>query len=680
MKTSAIRTAALAIMMAASALAAPAEPYLWPLPFSRELTSIFGDFRTRRYHLGIDMRTGGEIGKVVVAPMDGYISRVRTSYFGYGKSLHLTMKDGNSAVFAHLSRFAPAIEEFVRQKQIASENYNQDIELTAGKFDVRQGDTIAYSGSTGVGAPHLHFEVRTPGNVPLNPLTLPGLAVTDNSPPEFRSVRLIGFGNDDLATALGWNLEYKFRKSPGSAEYTINTILPCGLDDYWLAVEVVDRVGISTWNKPIYGIEARTLGRELYRLKYDRVAFEDNYLIDAQRNFDQSVLGNQEYYNLVPLKLPQTASGICAWFDGQIAPLEIVARDAAGNSARAIVSFYDARSAADKGFRPRPDTLKLAKLLQKYGDSPKGTLAAAMITAGNKLFLLVQAPDSRVESVSAHSSSALESGSQAAVLTNIAGRFWLAAVDSLAATGALIAGDSLTIAIKSTTGATDFANVPVTYARIFADASSAGTLRSRDRAFVVKFAPYSDAFFPINPNLYFRLDRQANGNYAVYKPAPGVVPLIKPVTYEYALESPIPRGAGLYSVEGNKRYYLGGEIKNGVISVQANSLAAVTVQQDTLPPTLRRIRPAANAIVSTARPTISFAVSDDLSGIRDRIDVSIDGRWIIPVYDYESGTVTAEPHFALTKGKHKLEIKVADKQGNVARYVGEFTYGSRKKK
>ncbi|MCC6963721.1 MAG: M23 family metallopeptidase [candidate division Zixibacteria bacterium] len=679
MNISAIRTAALAIMMAAIAFAAPAEPYLWPLPFGKELTSIFGDSRTRRYHLGIDMRTNGEIGKVVVAPMAGYISRIRTSYFGYGKALHLTMKDGNSAVFAHLSRFTPVIEEFVRQKQIASETYNQDIELTAGKFDVRQGDTIAYSGSTGVGAPHLHFEVRTSGNVPLNPLTLPGLNVADNSPPEFRSLRLIGFGNDDLAAALGWTLEYKFRKSPGTAEYTVNTPLPCGLDDYWLAVEAVDRVGISTWNKPVYEIEARASGREFYRLKYDRVAFEDNYLIDAQRNFDQSVLGNQEFYNLVPLKLPQTASGICAWFGDQIAPLEIVARDAAGNSARATVSFYDAHASDAKGFRPRPDTLKLAKLLQKYGDVPKGKLGAAMIPAGNRLFLLVQTPDSRVESVTANSSSALESASQPAILTNIAGRFWIGAIDSLAATGALIAGDSLTIAVKSS-GVTDFANVPVNCGRIFTDASSAGTLKSRDGAFVVKFAPYSDAFFPLDPNLYFRLDRESNGKFAVYKPAPDVVPLIKPVTYEFDLGGPIPRGAGLYSVEGNKRYYLGGETKGNVISVQANTLAAITVQQDTLPPTFRRVRPAANAIVTTAKPAVTFAISDDLSGIRDKIDVYIDGRWVIPVYDYESGTVMAEPHFNLTRGKHKLEIKAADKQGNVARYVCEFTYGSRKKK
>ncbi len=126
----------LALLLLCNSSAALAD-YLWPLPFGNELTSIFGDYRTRRYHLGIDMRTGGDIGKTVIAPADGYIMRVRTGYFGYGKVIYFKMADGNICVFAHLSAFAPKLEEFVQARQITAEAYNQDIELSCRQIPVQ---------------------------------------------------------------------------------------------------------------------------------------------------------------------------------------------------------------------------------------------------------------------------------------------------------------------------------------------------------------------------------------------------------------------------------------------------------------------------------------------------------------------------------------------------------------
>ena len=77
----------------------------------------------------------------------------------------------------------------------------------------------AFRGQTGVGAPHLHFEIRTANNEPLNPLGFEGLKVSDTQPPEFRRLRLIGKWNDDLERALGRKLDYLFLKKPSAANH-----------------------------------------------------------------------------------------------------------------------------------------------------------------------------------------------------------------------------------------------------------------------------------------------------------------------------------------------------------------------------------------------------------------------------------------------------------------------------
>lgn len=649
--------------------------YLWPLPFGNELTSIFGDYRTRRYHVGIDMRTGGEIGKKVVAPEDGYVMRVRTGYYGYGKVIYYKLADGNICVFAHLSAFAPDLEEFIQQRQIAGETYNQDIELSPDKFPYKRGETIGFSGATGVGAPHLHFEFRTPDNVPVNPLTVKGFEVPDNSAPVFRNLRLIGFGNEDLARALGWNLTYAFRKSPKSPNYTLSVNLPCGLDDFWLSAEIVDKVGKSISNKPIYDIEVRCLDRVLYHLRYDNVPFDDTYLIDAQRNFAMAQAGNQEYYNLVDVHNVRTVSGICALVGQDPPPIEIIASDAAGNSSKAIVRIYDStHSTKDGKFTvPKPDTIKLNNLLEKYGviDSRH---PVAFIPGGDKMFLLVKGPTAKSAKVTAHNI-----GSEQGIeLKQVAGKFYLGVVDRVFGESSgrrLSLGDSVYVLLEPAVGESHSFPVSTSYSRVIDSAGRFVPLSSDDRRFTVEFPPDTNAMLPLDDNYYYKLSRSGIGRFPNYSLEPSLTALTKQVTYTYSIGDSIPKGIGLYSVGGSGLYYLGGTIDSTRKTITSKSfvLATITARQDTIPPSIRQLRPAAGAIVTSARPRVSFRFSDDLSGVSDNIDVRIDGKWCIPVYDPESGEVTTVPHFDVSRGKHKLEIKVADKTGNIRRMSIEFT-------
>jgi hypothetical protein len=70
-------------------------------------------------------------------------------------------------LFAHLSEFNKKIDTLIRNEMLKKEKANVQLSL---KIRFKKGDILAYSGSTGIGNPHLHIEHRTPdGKFVLNP-------------------------------------------------------------------------------------------------------------------------------------------------------------------------------------------------------------------------------------------------------------------------------------------------------------------------------------------------------------------------------------------------------------------------------------------------------------------------------------------------------------------------------
>ena len=165
------------------------DPYVWPLEQPRALTSSFAEYRSDRFHMGIDLRTGS-IGKKVLAAGDGYVSRIRCSPYGYGKAIYIQLDDGNTAIYAHLNDFIPALNTYLRDTQHQRKSYTVDLYPDAKMFRIQRGQLIGYSGQTGIGVPHLHWELRDRGGAPINPRAL-GIEWPDNTAPRFRKVLLI---------------------------------------------------------------------------------------------------------------------------------------------------------------------------------------------------------------------------------------------------------------------------------------------------------------------------------------------------------------------------------------------------------------------------------------------------------------------------------------------------------
>jgi hypothetical protein len=164
--------------------------YIWPTNASTVITSMFADYRRTHLHEGIDISTNNQNGYPVYASRAGYVSRIFVSRRGYGKMLTVRHPDGFVTMYAHLQRFKDPIDEYVKKIQKQTRRYSLEIDLDPALFPVSKGDVIAYTGSTGVGPAHLHFEFRDSSFNPINPLLLPQVAtaVTDAIPPKIHSV------------------------------------------------------------------------------------------------------------------------------------------------------------------------------------------------------------------------------------------------------------------------------------------------------------------------------------------------------------------------------------------------------------------------------------------------------------------------------------------------------------
>lgn len=162
-----------------------------PLDIPIKLSGTFGELRNSHFHTGIDIKTGGTQGLKVKAVKKGYLSRVRVSVGGYGKSLYINHYDGTTSVYAHLKKFSDLIEKYVKKIQYKNRSYEIQSFPKIDEITFDSGELIGYSGNTGSSSgPHLHFEIRnSKSNSPLNPLNS-NLNIEDTINPIIKGIYL----------------------------------------------------------------------------------------------------------------------------------------------------------------------------------------------------------------------------------------------------------------------------------------------------------------------------------------------------------------------------------------------------------------------------------------------------------------------------------------------------------
>lgn len=154
--------------------------YRYPMRIPPEISGSFAELRNTHFHGGLDYRTQQREGIKVYSVAPGIIYRASVSHQSYGMALYIQHPDSSVTLYAHLSRFTPAVRRKIRKEQRRTRRY--EVNLTGLKVKVRKNRPIAYSGNSGSsGGPHLHFEIIKDGKR-LNPC-LHGHYIADSAAP-----------------------------------------------------------------------------------------------------------------------------------------------------------------------------------------------------------------------------------------------------------------------------------------------------------------------------------------------------------------------------------------------------------------------------------------------------------------------------------------------------------------
>jgi len=651
--------------------------YRWPAQRNLLITSSFGDFRQTHFHAGVDVSTFGKIGLPVYASREGSVALVSVSPYGYGKMILLRHPDGFYTRYAHLSRFNRKIETVIRNAQKKKGVYPVDIELQENEIFVQQGELIAYTGNTGAGDEHLHFEILDENQNPVDPLLFPDIAslLHDDQAPQFRSIALTPLTENSTVNGTHQPLVVDVVKK-SSGEYSISKAIEVR-GCVGLSVHASDQYRYGGYRNQCKRLQCYLDDSLTFQLEIKRIPDADYQQIAL--HYDYSLISNGKQYfqrlyvepgNRLPLYARRPAgSGIIntSLLTSGSHKVKIYAYDESQNSS--VVTFA-IKTLSDNSFPTLSENFSQPAPLDAEEESiPEYEISFSQVGATTSSidlsaqlkpdYLLVQIdsylPFSNRPTVwftSTHRRvpiDILADGSRSYVGTiglqrNDGGLIYLEAV-----------GD-----VNSTR------NVSTTMGMVLIPIVKEKGARVHTSHLGASF------FFPpngVHRTFYCKIDSMPMG----FSFQPDIVLLDKKVGVEVFIPDSLQNSrVGLFhtTLRGTKlldwRTPSGKNVLKGELQ---HFLGDVFLQKDDMPPAL------SNISIKASRQSLrfSFRISDDVAGVdEETIRVTLDGEPIIPEYDPYRKYVFFSEGITLRTGKHSLVICASDRMGNAVERERNF--------
>ena len=261
----------------------PQDYFRNPLDITLILSGTFAELRSNHFHSGLDIKTRQRVGLKVYGSAQGFVSRIKVSHFGYGKALYITHPNGYTTVYAHLQKFAPEIEAYIKKHQYEKESYEIELFPNAEELQIEKNQIVAYSGNSGGSqAPHLHFEIRDKSERPINPMLF-GIDIQDATKPIIKAVYAYPIGENSHINKS--QEKQKLRLIPlSNGDYTIENIQADGTIGF--GIETTDRQDLASNKNGVFNIQSFYNGNQSFELDFKRFSFSEtkhlNRLIDYE--------------------------------------------------------------------------------------------------------------------------------------------------------------------------------------------------------------------------------------------------------------------------------------------------------------------------------------------------------------------------------------------------------------
>ena len=270
-----------------------AATYLSPIDPNLYVSSTFGETRAAHFHAALDYGTQGQTGYPVFAVRSGVVHRVMISPLGYGFALFLKHEDGSFTQYSHLRNFSPRITQRIDSIRIAESIYIFDRVVESLGIRFRAGEVIAWSGDTGAGPPHLHFEVRSPSNSPINPF-LVGYSMPDKVAPRFQGVAAEPLHESTLIQ--GRRAIHTAAVTADGNSYRFAPITVTG--PVGLAAQVSDRSDHMRNVFAVYKLELRVNNQLVFISKADSFPIQHQLMMQLDRIYPLLKLNRRAYQRL----------------------------------------------------------------------------------------------------------------------------------------------------------------------------------------------------------------------------------------------------------------------------------------------------------------------------------------------------------------------------------------------